>query len=129
MHADKVLIHLNQIFCPNDKGRALRGKEMGEARLMEQGYIAIQEGKILAVGEGTPPDSIIGEKTKLIDCTGKTATPGLIDSHTHLVYGGTRENEFAKKTKRCRLFGYFERRRRNFKYCASHASCYVSRAV
>ncbi|EUJ33155.1 imidazolonepropionase [Listeria floridensis FSL S10-1187] len=97
MHADKVLIHLNQIFCPNDKGRALRGKEMGEARLMEQGYIAIQEGKILAVGEGTPPDSIIGEKTKLIDCTGKTATPGLIDSHTHLVYGGTRENEFAKK--------------------------------
>ncbi|MEN2667341.1 imidazolonepropionase [Listeria aquatica] len=97
MIADKILTNLNQIFCPIDKGRALRGSEMGEANIIRQGFIAIREGKILRVAEGDPPVSLIGEHTKIIDCSGKTASPGLIDSHTHLVYGGTRENEFAKK--------------------------------
>ena len=34
---------------------------------------------------------------KLLITQGKLATPGLIDCHTHLVYGGSREHEFAKK--------------------------------
>lgn len=97
MGADKLLIHLNQIFCPIDKGHPLRGTEMSEATIIEDGYIAIKEGKILSVGAGDPPKELIGPQTEQIDCTGKIATPGLIDSHTHLVYGGSREHEFAKK--------------------------------
>ena len=40
---------------------------------------------------------LIGENTKVDDVGGKLVTPGLIDSHTHLVHGGSRENEFSKK--------------------------------
>ncbi len=40
-------------------------------------------------GEQPPPDS-----AEVIDCKNRLLTPGLIDSHTHLVYGGDRADEF-----------------------------------
>lgn len=97
MFADKVLVNFSQIFNPIDKGRALKGAEMSEATIIENGYIAIKDGKILAIGSGKPSEELVGDQTELIDYTGKMAAPGLIDCHTHLVYGGSREGEFAKK--------------------------------
>lgn len=97
MFADKILVNFSQIFSPIDKGRPLRGKEMAEAIILENGYIAIKDGKILAIGSGEPEDQLKGDSTVVIDYSGKLASPGLIDCHTHLVYGGSREGEFAKK--------------------------------
>lgn len=97
MSADRVLYNLNEIFCPNDLGHPLRGSEMNEAKILKNGYIAIKDGKILAVGEGEVPKELIDENTKLENFSGHCATPGIIDCHTHLVYGGSRENEFSKK--------------------------------
>lgn len=96
MFADKLLVNFSQIFSPIDKGRALRGAEMSEAVIIENGYIAIKDGKILEIGS-EPDSNLIGELTEVIDYSGKMASPGLIDCHTHLVYGGSREGEFAKK--------------------------------
>lgn len=97
MKADKILTNFNQIFCPTDMGHPLRGAEMNEATVIENGYIAIKDGKIMQVASGQPDVEIIDSKTEIVDYTGKMATPGLIDCHTHLVYGGSRENEFSKK--------------------------------
>ena len=47
--------------------------------------------RILRVGEGQPNNDLVDKHTEIIDYTGKLATPGLIDCHTHLVYGGSRE--------------------------------------
>lgn len=97
MSADKILVHFNQVFNPKDIGKPLTKEMMNEAEIIEDGYIAIKDGKILAIGAGEPKDELVGDQTEIIDYTGKTATPGLIDCHTHLVYGGSRENEFSKK--------------------------------
>ncbi|HEM2549184.1 TPA: imidazolonepropionase [Streptococcus suis] len=97
MFADKILTHFNQVFCPNDPGHPLAGKEMATATILEDGYIAIRDGKILATGTGEPQADLVGPETILLSCQGKVATPGLIDCHTHLVYGGSREHEFAQK--------------------------------
>lgn len=97
MFADKILTHFNQVFCPNDPGHPLAGKEMAAATILEDGYIAIKDGKILATGTGEPQADLVGPETILLSCQGKVATPGLIDCHTHLVYGGSREHEFAQK--------------------------------
>lgn len=97
MFADKLLVNFSQIFCPDDKGRPLKGKEMSEATIIENGYIALKDGKILEVACGHPRESLMTDQTEIIDYTGKMASPGLIDCHTHLVYGGSREGEFAKK--------------------------------
>ncbi len=97
MFADKILTHFNQVFCPNDPGHPLAGKEMATTTILEDGYIAIKDGKILATGTGEPQADLVGPETILLSCQGKVATPGLIDCHTHLVYGGSREHEFAQK--------------------------------
>lgn len=97
MKAEKILNNFSQIFCPIDQGAPLRGKQMSEAIIINGGYIAIKDGKILHVGEGQPNNDLVDKHTEIIDYTGKLATPGLIDCHTHLVYGGSREHEFAKK--------------------------------
>ena len=44
-------------------------------------YIAIRDGKILAVGTGQPDPELIDDHTEVKSCEGKVATPGLIDYH------------------------------------------------
>lgn len=97
MKADKILYNLEEVFSPKDLGRPLRGKEMNEADILKNAYIAIKDGKILQIGQGDAYKSLQDEHTKMEDLKGCVATPGLIDAHTHLVYGGSRENEFAMK--------------------------------
>jgi predicted amidohydrolase YtcJ len=53
--------------------------------------VAIRQGKILAVGSDQQIFSLAGSKTQTIDLRGKTATPGLIDTHAHLAEGGLDE--------------------------------------
>ncbi|MDO4680982.1 MAG: imidazolonepropionase [Aerococcus sp.] len=97
MYADTILTHFSQIFAPNDPGHPLTKDEMSEANVIADGYIAIKDGKIQKVGSGEPDPELIGKETEVVDYTGKIATPGLIDCHTHLVYGGSREHEFSLK--------------------------------
>ncbi|MBY0584829.1 imidazolonepropionase [Murdochiella sp. Marseille-P8839] len=97
MTATLILTHFNELFVPNDPGHPLRGKEMNEATVLKDAYVAFQDDKILAIGEGEVPAELIGPKTKIEERRGMVATPGLIDCHTHLVYGGSREHEFSKK--------------------------------
>ena len=63
MKADKLLINFSQIFCPIDKGHPLRGAEMSEATIIEDGYIAIKDGKILEVRAGSPREELMGKET------------------------------------------------------------------
>lgn len=64
--------------------------------LIENGAIAVNEGKIQWVGRGgeIPKNYVIYENH---DVDGKLVTPALIDCHTHLVFGGNRAQEFEKR--------------------------------
>src|SRR6476659_3638835 len=63
--------------------------------LIENGAIAIEGGKILRVGQRT---ELAGFRAKTVDALGGAwVTPGLIDCHTHLVFGGTRADEHAMR--------------------------------
>ena len=63
--------------------------------LIENGAIAIAEGKILRVGKRT---ELAGFRAKSVDALGGAwVTPGLIDCHTHLVFGGTRADEHSMR--------------------------------
>jgi len=63
--------------------------------LIENGAIAIADGKILRVGKRT---ELAGFRAGQVDALGGAwVTPGLIDCHTHLVFGGTRADEHAMR--------------------------------
>lgn len=58
--------------------------------LIENGAVSIENGFITSVGTST-------SQSDTIDCGGRLLTPGLIDCHTHLVYGGNRAAEFEQR--------------------------------
>jgi imidazolonepropionase len=61
--------------------------------IVEDGIIAAKDGMILYAGpKADAPDGL--DAAERTDCEGRWITPGLIDCHTHLVYGGNRAEEF-----------------------------------
>lgn len=60
--------------------------------LVEDGAIACKDGRI--VHAGSAADIADWSAKETVDCEGRLVTPGLIDCHTHLVYGGNRAREF-----------------------------------
>lgn len=98
MKATLIIENIDNLITLKGENRARSGKEQAETGLIKNGVVAVKDDKIIYVGEGKLPDHIeVDENTKVIDGKGKLVTPGLIDSHTHLVHGGSRENEFRQK--------------------------------
>ncbi len=69
--------------------------------IIRNGAVAIKEGRIFWIGktEELPKDFVLGSEGREIDARGKVVMPGLIDSHTHLIFAGSRENEFEQRIK------------------------------
>jgi imidazolonepropionase len=61
--------------------------------------IGIQEGRIVWIGREEDLPAIAEEALDEVSLNGNWVTPGLIDCHTHLVYGGQRANEFEMRLK------------------------------
>jgi imidazolonepropionase len=60
--------------------------------VIEDAVIAAQDGRIVYAGPAA--EAPVFQAAHTIDCAGRLVTPGLIDCHTHLVYGGSRAGEF-----------------------------------
>ena len=100
MKADIIIKNIDKLYTLKGPNRPRVKDEMRQVGLIEDGVVAIEDGKIIYVGQGQLPEDIkTDETTVIIDGRGKVVTPGLVDSHTHLVHGGSRENELAMKLK------------------------------
>ena len=67
----------------------------GDLGVIENGAVGISDGKVVRVGKRT---ELAGYRSKTVDALdGAWVTPGLIDCHTHLVFGGTRADEHAMR--------------------------------
>jgi imidazolonepropionase len=92
-----IIRHVSQLVCVAGNGERTKTK-LGarDLSMIQNGAVIIQDEKIQWVGHSSdlppvPPD------VEVLDATGKVVLPGFIDSHTHLVYAGTRENEFEQR--------------------------------
>ncbi|MCR2043073.1 imidazolonepropionase [Anaerosalibacter massiliensis] len=98
MKATLVIENISNLITLKGENKPRTGLDMKDIGLIKNGIVAVDGDKIIYVGEGSLPSHIeINEKTVFVDGKDKTVTPGLIDSHTHLVHGGSRENELAMK--------------------------------
>jgi imidazolonepropionase len=66
---------------------------MLELGIIRNGALAVKEGKIAAVGK-TPEITKVYKAENILSASGKTVLPGFVDPHTHLVFAGSREDEF-----------------------------------
>ncbi|MDX9760217.1 MAG: imidazolonepropionase [Bacteroidota bacterium] len=93
---DLVFYNISQLVTvAADGAKRKEGAAMREIGLIEDGAVGIRDGRIEYVG---PSDGIdIAKAARSINAFGKTILPGFVDSHTHLVFGGAREQEFARR--------------------------------
>jgi len=74
------------------------GKQMQALKIVKDAALAIKNGKIIAVGKTSKVKTNF-KAIQTIDAQGKTVIPGFVDSHTHLVFAGSREDEFEMRLK------------------------------
>ncbi|MEB8127097.1 imidazolonepropionase [Staphylococcus succinus] len=90
---DLIIQNIKQLILPKSTNRPLKGKELDELEIVENGTVVIHEGKVIYSGAHT--DNYEAKET--IDATGKVVSPALVEAHTHLVHGGSREHEMSLK--------------------------------
>lgn len=91
----ELLIVGGQVVTPKGS-QAVRGRDMAELEVITAGWVACAGGKIIGLGTTAELEQVveIGPETTVYDASGKVVAPGLVDPHTHLVFGGSREDEF-----------------------------------
>ena len=87
----RVFLHIGELATATGTA-AVCGLRQGAVLKLHNAWLLEENGTILGVGEGDAPDA-----DEAIDCLGKLVTAGLVDCHTHLVFGGWREHELAMK--------------------------------
>jgi imidazolonepropionase len=93
-----VIVNANELLTlENSTGRPKIGKEMERLGVVKDGAVAVKDGKIVAVGKTEEIKKLITKKTEVVDAENKVVMPGFIDCHTHLVYAGSRVDEFIEK--------------------------------
>ena len=94
MNENVLIINSSELIAPrSDKGKPLRGKKLRELDIIKDGAVFISNGRIKDFGK----TKYLLDKysnSKIIDALGSVVMPGLIDPHTHLVFAGSREEEF-----------------------------------
>lgn len=92
-----IIINASQIVTPQGfKGK--KGIEMRELLTIEDGAIYIEDGIIKDVGKTKELISRLDiNECNIINAAGKCILPGFVDSHTHFIFGGYREDEFVKR--------------------------------
>lgn len=95
--ADLLIVHAAQLLTiagSNDLPRS--GRALADLGLVEDGAVAASDGVIIAAG---PTAQVLDEvatrnETTTIDARRKIVLPGFVDPHTHLVFAGSRADEF-----------------------------------
>ncbi|UXV29451.1 imidazolonepropionase [Mammaliicoccus sciuri] len=90
---DIIIQNIGELILPKKTDGPLKGKALNELNIIKNGTVVINEGKVVYAGEHTEEF----EAKEVIDATHKVVSPGLVDAHTHLVFGGSREHEMALK--------------------------------
>ena len=89
-----IIINNATVVTPTGKS-SCKGADMAKLSVIENASVMVSDGIITYVG---PSDSLKTDNDtvfKIIDAEGKAVLPGFVDSHTHLIFGGYRPDEFS----------------------------------
>src|SRR4051812_36558764 len=94
---DLNVVHASALVRVDDTGEPRRGAAQRDLGIVADGAVAIRDGIIVAVG---PTDEVLAahsDDVPTIDATGACALPGLVECHSHALFGGERHHEYAER--------------------------------
>ncbi|MDV2581285.1 imidazolonepropionase [Alkalibacillus haloalkaliphilus] len=90
-----LLYNIGQLLTMDQYDGQVRGKDMSNLPVYENYAVLIEDGKVSKIGPSSQLESEPADEK--VDCEGRLVTPGIVEPHTHLVFGGSREHEMALK--------------------------------
>jgi len=95
-----LITNIKQLVNVREQWQVLRGKELAQLPCISNAFLLIEDDTIVSYGTMEQLASTNGAvPAEIIDATGKLVLPAWCDSHTHLVFAASRENEFIDKLK------------------------------
>jgi imidazolonepropionase len=91
--ADLLIVNAEELVTLGGSQKPRTGKQMQELGIICNGGLAIKDGRVVAVGKTSDVTKAF-KAENLIRANGKIVLPGFVDPHTHLVFAGSREDEF-----------------------------------
>ncbi len=98
MKVDLIIKNAKQLITMQGPSRARVGKEADDIGIIENGALAIDDKRIIAVGN-SEQIAIDYQSKNMIDAADKVVMPGFVDPHTHPIFYSTRENELEMRIK------------------------------
>jgi len=89
-----LLMNCSQLVTLAGPARPRIGAEMRELGIVPGGAMLVRSGLIAAVGPRSEVEPLASSDAEVVDAGGRVVTPGFVDAHTHLIFGGNRANEF-----------------------------------
>lgn len=96
---ETLVTNIRQLVNVREQNTILKGKELAHLPVIDDAYLLIEDGKIQAFGEMKNLPILNYATATVYDAAGATVLPTWCDSHTHLVFAASRENEFMDKIK------------------------------
>jgi imidazolonepropionase len=94
-----IIRNIKQLVTVCSGGKRFKqGREMRDIGLIEDATVVIEDGKFSWIGPSADFRRTTDGTVDVIDASDSVALPGFVDAHTHLVFGGSREDEFAMRT-------------------------------
>lgn len=95
----KLITNIAQLVNIREKNQLLRGSDLKILPSLSNAYLLINNGAIESYGSMDELNAGITEAAETIDAKGSFVMPCWCDSHTHLVFAASREEEFVDKIK------------------------------
>jgi len=89
---DTLIVNASTLVTVAGPDRPRTGDEMKEIGAIDDGAVAVHNGMVVETGRTAPLQKKY-EAVATIDACGSLVMPGFVDSHTHLIFAGTREHE------------------------------------
>ncbi len=92
-----IITNIRCLVNTRTQSAALRGAELSELPVLEDAYLVVEDGIITEFGQMPAENNPVSKIKTRIDARGQYLLPAWCDSHTHLVFAATREEEFIDK--------------------------------
>ena len=92
-----LLTNIRQLINVREQNKLLRGRDLSQLPYMENAFLLIENGIIMQYGPMIQIGNLQSQISNTIDVSGQMVLPAWCDSHTHLVFAASREEEFVDK--------------------------------